>query len=147
MHSFSYGFLIHTGNNYRLLSKNIRSMEELVFHSITCYQTASGIICPEIFTFSFRNIFLAEAPAESFIITRDYVNCSNCSTLKEFHADNLKKGFTEEMKNAALLRFKINPVRFFIGAVLSLFSFSLFKFQFIKYFFLIEALRSYFNFF
>ncbi|CAG9539361.1 unnamed protein product [Cercopithifilaria johnstoni] len=51
----------------------------------------------------------AEAPAESFITTRDYVNCSNCSTLKEFHVDNLKKGFTEEMRNAALLRFKINP--------------------------------------
>uniref|UniRef100_A0A915PC13 Coatomer subunit delta n=1 Tax=Setaria digitata TaxID=48799 RepID=A0A915PC13_9BILA len=51
----------------------------------------------------------AEVPAESFIKTRDYVNCSNCSTLKEFHADNLRKGFTEEMKNAALLRFKINP--------------------------------------
>ncbi|KAK6101762.1 Histone acetyl transferase HAT1 N-terminus family protein [Brugia pahangi] len=51
----------------------------------------------------------AEVPAESFITTRDYVNCSNCSTLKEFHADNLKKGFTEEMRNAALLRFKINP--------------------------------------
>ncbi|VDO13588.1 unnamed protein product, partial [Brugia timori] len=26
----------------------------------------------------------AEVPAESFITTRDYVNCSNCSTLKEF---------------------------------------------------------------
>ncbi|KAL4003636.1 Histone acetyl transferase HAT1 N-terminus family protein [Acanthocheilonema viteae] len=51
----------------------------------------------------------AEVPAESFITTRDYVNCSNCITLKEFHADNLKKGFTEEMRNAALLRFKINP--------------------------------------
>ncbi|VDK78027.1 unnamed protein product [Litomosoides sigmodontis] len=51
----------------------------------------------------------AEGPAESFIITRDYVNCCNCSTLKEFHADNLKNGFTEEMKNAALLQFKINP--------------------------------------
>uniref|UniRef100_A0A158Q7A9 Histone acetyltransferase type B catalytic subunit n=1 Tax=Elaeophora elaphi TaxID=1147741 RepID=A0A158Q7A9_9BILA len=51
----------------------------------------------------------AEVPAESFIITRDYVNCSNCSTLKEFHPDNLKKGFTEEMRSAALLRFRINP--------------------------------------
>ncbi|KAM3723642.1 Histone acetyltransferase type B catalytic subunit [Dirofilaria immitis] len=51
----------------------------------------------------------AEVPAESFITTRDYVNCCNCSTLEEFHADNLKKGFTEEMKSAALLRFKINP--------------------------------------
>ncbi|OZC11707.1 hypothetical protein X798_01570 [Onchocerca flexuosa] len=51
----------------------------------------------------------AEVPAKSFITTRDYVNCCNCSTLKEFHADNLKKGFTEEMKSAALLRFKINP--------------------------------------
>lgn len=51
----------------------------------------------------------AEAPAESFAATRDFVNCSNCLTLKEFHADNLKKGFSEEMKNAALLRFKINP--------------------------------------
>ncbi|EJD74790.1 histone acetyltransferase type B catalytic subunit, variant [Loa loa] len=50
----------------------------------------------------------AEVPAESFITTRDYVNCCYCLTLKEFSADNLKKGFTEEMKSAAL-RFKINP--------------------------------------
>ncbi|VDM97712.1 unnamed protein product [Thelazia callipaeda] len=51
----------------------------------------------------------AEAPAESFIRTRDFVNCCNCSTLREFQASNLKNGFSEEMKCAALTRFKINP--------------------------------------
>ncbi|VDN18894.1 unnamed protein product [Gongylonema pulchrum] len=51
-----------------------------------------------------------EEPAESFIRTRDFVDCCNCSRLKEFQAENLKKGFSKEMENAALQRFKIHPV-------------------------------------
>ncbi|VDN20649.1 unnamed protein product [Gongylonema pulchrum] len=50
-----------------------------------------------------------EEPAESFIRTRDFVDCCNCSRLKEFQAENLKKGFSKEMENAALQRFKIHP--------------------------------------
>lgn len=49
-----------------------------------------------------------EDPAEEFIRLRDYVDCFNCSKLPEFAPENLKTGFSTEMKNAALERLKIN---------------------------------------
>ncbi|VDM40912.1 unnamed protein product [Toxocara canis] len=57
-----------------------------------------------------RNVrdITAEDPGELFIHLRDYVDCCNCSRLPEFATDNLKKGFSSEMKNAALTKLKIN---------------------------------------
>uniref|UniRef100_A0A0M3J430 Histone acetyltransferase type B catalytic subunit n=1 Tax=Anisakis simplex TaxID=6269 RepID=A0A0M3J430_ANISI len=40
---------------------------------------------------------------------RDYVDCCNCSKLPQFSPENLKSGFTADMKNAALTKLKINP--------------------------------------
>ncbi|KAK6045480.1 hypothetical protein COOONC_17015 [Cooperia oncophora] len=49
----------------------------------------------------------AEDPADNFVYLRDYVDCINCSKLPEFDPCNLKKGFTEEMRLAALNKLKI----------------------------------------
>ncbi|KAK5980252.1 ATP-dependent DNA helicase chl-1 [Trichostrongylus colubriformis] len=52
----------------------------------------------------------AEDPADNFVYLRDYVDCINCSKLPEFAPDNLKGGFTEEMRTAALNKLKITKV-------------------------------------
>ncbi|VDL77241.1 unnamed protein product [Nippostrongylus brasiliensis] len=49
----------------------------------------------------------AEDPADNFVYLRDYVDCVNCSKLPEFAPEKLAGGFTEEMRTAALNKFKI----------------------------------------
>ncbi|XGW18878.1 hypothetical protein V3C99_003014 [Haemonchus contortus] len=49
----------------------------------------------------------AEDPADNFVLLRDYVDCVNCSKLPEFAPDKLRKGFTEDMRIAALNKLKI----------------------------------------
>uniref|UniRef100_A0A915BXX6 Histone acetyltransferase type B catalytic subunit n=2 Tax=Parascaris univalens TaxID=6257 RepID=A0A915BXX6_PARUN len=58
-----------------------------------------------------RNVkdITAEDPGESFIHLRDFVDCCNCIKLPEFSFANLSKGFTTEVKDAALTKLKINP--------------------------------------
>uniref|UniRef100_A0A1I8A3M5 Histone acetyltransferase type B catalytic subunit n=1 Tax=Steinernema glaseri TaxID=37863 RepID=A0A1I8A3M5_9BILA len=51
----------------------------------------------------------AEDPADSFLYLRDFVDCSNCLKLPEFSVDNLKGGYSTEMKDAARNKLKINP--------------------------------------
>ncbi|CAI4230533.1 unnamed protein product [Auanema sp. JU1783] len=50
----------------------------------------------------------AEDPADNFIYLRDYVDCINCLKLKEFSAENLANGYSDEMKEAAVKKLKIN---------------------------------------
>ena len=52
-----------------------------------------------------------EDPADEFIHLRDYVDCLNCSKLQEFSPDNLIKGFSDKMKNAAREKLKINVMQ------------------------------------
>uniref|UniRef100_A0A0N5AH68 Histone acetyltransferase type B catalytic subunit n=1 Tax=Syphacia muris TaxID=451379 RepID=A0A0N5AH68_9BILA len=49
-----------------------------------------------------------EDPAYEFVKLRDYVDCLNCGKLDEFTPEELCKGFTDEMKNAAREKLKIN---------------------------------------
>lgn len=53
----------------------------------------------------------AEDPADEFIHLRDYVDCLNCSRLPEFFPENLVKGFSEKMRNAARKKLKINAMQ------------------------------------
>uniref|UniRef100_A0A0N4UAD9 Histone acetyltransferase type B catalytic subunit n=1 Tax=Dracunculus medinensis TaxID=318479 RepID=A0A0N4UAD9_DRAME len=50
-----------------------------------------------------------EDPSDKFMFMRDFIDCRNCAQLIEFSADNLKKGFSIEMKEAAQKKLKINP--------------------------------------
>ncbi|KAK0416691.1 hypothetical protein QR680_012633 [Steinernema hermaphroditum] len=51
----------------------------------------------------------AEDPADSFLYLRDYVDCTNCQNLPEFSVENLKNGYSSEMKDVARSKLKINP--------------------------------------
>lgn len=55
---------------------------------------------------------VVEDPGDNFVFLRDYVDCINCRTLKEFAPEKLSEGFTSEMKAAARTVFKINSVCF-----------------------------------
>ncbi|CAI2348276.1 unnamed protein product [Caenorhabditis sp. 36 PRJEB53466] len=52
-----------------------------------------------------------EAPGDQFTYLRDYVDCVNCMTLPEFSSENLKKGYTEDMRMAALRTLKISKAQ------------------------------------
>ncbi|CAI5446544.1 unnamed protein product [Caenorhabditis angaria] len=49
-----------------------------------------------------------EDPADAFIFLRDYVDCCNCLALTQFSPQNLRRGFSDEMRLAALEKYKIN---------------------------------------
>lgn len=44
---------------------------------------------------------------------RDFADCVNCFKLPEFSKNELLKGFSKEMKKAALEKFKLHDVMFF----------------------------------
>lgn len=62
-------------------------------------------------------INLAEDPADSFLYTRDYVDCVNCAKLPEFAPTNLKNGFSAAMCDAAQQKYKLNKVIYFVGKI------------------------------
>lgn len=54
----------------------------------------------------------AESPSDEFIHLRDYVTCKMCATLDTFRSkDALKKGFSNEMAQEALARFKLSRLQ------------------------------------
>ena len=54
----------------------------------------------------------AESPSDEFIHLRDYVTCKMCATLDSFRSkDALKKGFSNEMAQEALSKFKLSRLQ------------------------------------
>lgn len=48
-----------------------------------------------------------EDPSEDFVRCRDYIDCMNCMRLDEFSKEKLINGFTKDMNEIALKKFKI----------------------------------------
>uniref|UniRef100_A0A1I7XTE6 Histone acetyltransferase type B catalytic subunit n=1 Tax=Heterorhabditis bacteriophora TaxID=37862 RepID=A0A1I7XTE6_HETBA len=92
----------------------------LIFYDKNCRKEGNGaklLQCIYRDLYSISAVFditvptiLVEDPADNFIYLRDYVDCVNCASLPEFSTENLKKGFSEEMRSAALHKLKINKV-------------------------------------
>ncbi|CAA88954.2 Histone acetyltransferase type B catalytic subunit [Caenorhabditis elegans] len=57
---------------------------------------------PEVFDVT------VESPGDQFVSLRDYVDCVNCMTLREFAPENLKRGYSDKMRQAALEKLKIS---------------------------------------
>ncbi|KAF1762213.1 hypothetical protein GCK72_010475 [Caenorhabditis remanei] len=60
---------------------------------------------PEVFDVT------VESPGEQFTYLRDYVDCVNCMSLPEFSSENLKNGYTEDMRSACLTKLKISKMQ------------------------------------
>ncbi|CAL2036431.1 unnamed protein product [Caenorhabditis brenneri] len=52
-----------------------------------------------------------EAPGDQFVYLRDYVDCVNCMALPEFSPENLKNGYTDNMRLASLQKLKISKAQ------------------------------------
>ncbi|UMM22563.1 hypothetical protein L5515_003717 [Caenorhabditis briggsae] len=60
---------------------------------------------PEVFDVT------VESPGDQFTFLRDYVDCINCMNLPEFSSENLKNGFSDKMRMAALDKLKISKAQ------------------------------------
>jgi len=90
-----------------VLGLNFYKQYILIFGELKLFGILLVLLIFLIFNF-FLN--LAEVPADSFVIMRDYVDALNCSKLPQFSKENLMNGFNTEMYKIAREKYKLCKV-------------------------------------